>query len=288
MSAPAREGGPSTSSDCSRCFGLCCVALPFARSADFPVDKPAGMPCGHLRPDHSCGTHASLLAQGYRGCTVFECFGAGQQVSQVTFRGQSWRDNPATAASMFAVFPVVQGLHEMLRHLDETLSWELPGGVASAAAGLRDEVVSRTTDGPDLLLALDLGELRSRVGAVLGEASAAVRGDERGGPGTAGTTPAGKRRDPRLRRGADLLGARLHGVDARGADLRGALLIAADLRGADLRHADLLGADLRDADVRGADLSTALYLTQPQVNAARGDAATRIPEALDRPGPWAS
>ncbi|WP_442277551.1 hypothetical protein [Terrabacter sp. 2YAF2] len=25
--------------DCAQCFGLCCVALPFTRSADFPVDK---------------------------------------------------------------------------------------------------------------------------------------------------------------------------------------------------------------------------------------------------------
>lgn len=34
--------------DCSQCFGLCCVALPFARSADFPVDKAAGEPCRNL------------------------------------------------------------------------------------------------------------------------------------------------------------------------------------------------------------------------------------------------
>ena len=37
--------------DCGSCFGLCCVALPFAASADFPVDKPAGQPCGNLRSD---------------------------------------------------------------------------------------------------------------------------------------------------------------------------------------------------------------------------------------------
>ena len=37
--------------DCAHCFGLCCVALPFARSADFAVDKPAGTVTS-VRADH--------------------------------------------------------------------------------------------------------------------------------------------------------------------------------------------------------------------------------------------
>src|SRR4051794_29727341 len=81
--------------------------------------------------------------------------------------------------------------------------------------------------------------------------------------------------------GKDLRRARL-----RGASLRGAYLIGADLRGADLRTADLLGADLRGADVRGADLGECLFLTQPQVEAARGDGTTAIPAALTRPAHW--
>ncbi len=88
------------------------------------------------------------------------------------------------------------------------------------------------------------------------------------------------------RRGADLIGARLKGADLRGACPRGAYLIAADLRGADLRDADLIGADLRDADLRGADLTGCLFLTQAQLNSARGDAATRLPAAVGRPAHW--
>lgn len=88
--------------------------------------------------------------------------------------------------------------------------------------------------------------------------------------------------------GADLIGAKLKGADLHGANLRGAYLIAADLRQADLRLADLIGADLRDADLRGADLSTSLFLTQPQVNAAKGDASTRLPGSVSVPRHWAS
>ncbi|RSS79855.1 pentapeptide repeat-containing protein [Streptomyces sp. WAC05292] len=93
----------------------------------------------------------------------------------------------------------------------------------------------------------------------------------------------GRRRN---HRGADLMGARLAGADLRGANLRGAYLIAADLSGADLRLADLIGADFRDTDLRGADLRDALFLTQAQLGAARGDSGTRIPPDLTRPAHW--
>ena len=45
------DGVPELTADCGRCFGLCCVALPFSRSADFAYDKPAGEPCVNLQPD---------------------------------------------------------------------------------------------------------------------------------------------------------------------------------------------------------------------------------------------
>ena len=82
---------PGLSSDCARCFGLCCVLLPFSASAGFGVDKPSGRPCLNLLDDDSCRIHATLREDGWPGCTVFECFGAGQQVSQVTYAGRSWR-----------------------------------------------------------------------------------------------------------------------------------------------------------------------------------------------------
>ena len=123
----------------------------------------------------------------------------------------------------------------------------------------------------DELVGLDVGGIRAPVGELLGRVSDAVRGSGRGPD----------------RRGADLMGRDLRRVTLRGASLRGAYLIGADLRGADLGTADLLGADLRAADVRGADLSRCLFLTQPQVTAARGERSTRLPAVLTRPPAWA-
>ncbi|MFD4140163.1 pentapeptide repeat-containing protein [Streptomyces sp. NPDC058572] len=258
--------------DCSNCFGLCCVALPFAASADFAVNKPAGRPCGNLRTDFACGIHDRLRSSGFQGCTVYDCFGAGQQVSQTTFGGTSWRQAPDTAEQMFAVFPVVRQLHELLWYLTEALNLSAAREVHPELRRQRASVEELTRLAPEALLKLDVAAHRQDVNVLLLRTSELVRAAVRG-----------KKKD---RRGADLMGARLRGADLRGVSLRGTYLIAADLTGADLRLADLIGADLRDADLAGADLTGCIFLTQPQVNAARGDAATRLPDGLTRPAHW--
>jgi len=277
--------------DCASCAGLCCVALPFARSADFPVDKAGGDPCHNLQPDFRCGIHERLPEAGFRGCTAFDCFGAGQQVTQVTFAGQDWRSDPGTAAPMFAVFAVMRQLHEMLFYLNEALGWSEVSTVHKELVAARDEIAALTQGDAAQLRRLDVGALRTRVGDLLARTSALVRArddPELRRRGTQRRRGATKPRTPRLGRGADLVGADLRTAHLVGADLRGAYLIAADLRGADLSRVDLLGADLRDADLRGADLTRSLFITAPQVNASRGDATTRIPGSLTRPGAWAA
>jgi Pentapeptide repeats (8 copies) len=273
------------------------VAPAFAASADFAIDKPAGTPCPHLGPDHGCGIHDRLRSSGFRGCVVYDCFGAGQQVAQHTFGGRDWRTHPDLAGPMFAVLPMMRLLHELLSYLTEARARILgdpePGlaepGPAEAGLpepglpqlgpvaadlvaeldGALDRTRAMTAGTPAQLLALDVGGHRAGVAALLRRVSVRLR------------TPAGPDH-----RGADLIGARLRGADLAGADLRGARLIAADLRGADLRRADVTGADLRDADLRGADLSGVLFLTRSQLEAARGDRATRRPAGFDRPAHW--
>ncbi|QFZ72835.1 pentapeptide repeat-containing protein [Streptomyces fagopyri] len=267
--------------DCGECFGLCCVALPFARSADFAIDKDAGKPCPNLAADSRCGIHTRLRQKGFTGCTVYDCFGAGQKVSQVTFGGQDWRSVPGERArQMFEVFPVVRQLHELLWYLNEALTLPAAGPVHADVrrALVTTERLTRLTAGE--LGGLDVGAHRQEVNVLLLRTSELVRAGA--GRGKNGGKSGGKKD----RRGADLMGARLKGADLRGADLRGAYLIAADLTGADLRGADLIGADLRDTDLTDADLTGAFFLTQPQVNAARGGAGTRLPRSVGRPDHW--
>jgi uncharacterized protein YjbI with pentapeptide repeats len=247
------------------------VVPAFAVSADFAIHKPAGRACPNLRPDFGCGIHDRLRRSGFPGCAVYDCFGAGQQTSQVTFGGRDWRQAPDAAAEMFAVFPVMRQLHELLWYL--TAASSMPA-VEPLRVRLEAMVVTLrgfTYLGADVLLSLDLESHRGNANAMLQQASELARG------GVA------NRLD---KRGADLVGAKLAGADLVGANLRGACLIAADLSGADLRLADLTGADLRDAQVAGADLSSAIFVTQSQLDAARGDTATRLPATLARPAHW--
>ena len=104
---PASAPGLELRADCARCFALCCVAPTFAVSVDFAINKKAGKPCPNLHSDLRCGIHTQLRQQGFRGCAVYDCFGAGQKVSQLTYGGSDWRQNPQTAAQMFRVFSIM-------------------------------------------------------------------------------------------------------------------------------------------------------------------------------------
>ena len=87
-------------------------------------------------------------------------------------------------------------------------------------------------------------------------------------------------------RGAFLFATRLGRAELRGANLSGAILSLADLSGAYLIGANLRGADLTMANLSGADLSGAANLTQQQVNVARGNKDTKLPEGLEMPSYW--
>jgi uncharacterized protein YjbI with pentapeptide repeats len=261
--------------DCGNCFALCCVAPAFTASADFAISKPAGTPCGNLQSDFRCGIHTRLRPKGFTGCTVYDCFGAGQKVSRITFGGRDWRQDPGTAQRMFETFPVVRDLQELLWYLTEALALPQTRPIHADLARVRDLTERLSLGTPEELLALDAAAHWRVVNELLLRASELVRA----------RTLHDRKKD---RRGADLIGARLAGADLSGANLRGAYLIGADLTGADLRGADLIGADLRNADLSGADLTGSVFLTQAQLDAARGDGRTTLPPTFDRPGHWSA
>ena len=173
---------------------------------------------------------------------------------------------------MFDVFTIMRQLHEMLWYLTEALALQ-PARPIHGELGLALDETERLAHGsPESLVQLDVAAHRHHVNALLQYTSELVRGQAR--------------HRKKERSGADLIGADLSGADLSGASLRGAQLVGADLGGADLRTADLIGADLRGADLSGADLTGSLFLTQAQLNAAKGDADTRLPPSLTRPAHW--
>jgi len=268
------------SADCSSCFGLCCVALYFSTLDGFPTDKKVGVPCPNLQIDNKCRVHSELSELGYKGCLAFDCFGAGQKVSQLTYKGLDWRVDLETANEMFDVFQVMRQLHELLWYLSDALS--LPSTLLfhHELSLLIEETEKLTRGRPEKILKIDLTLQRNKVNEMLLNVSQLVRSETRKGVPSHFETSikSGKR--------MNLMARDLRNKDLRGADLRGACLIAADLRGNDLSGTDVIGADFRDTAISGTDLVDCLFLTQAQVNAATGNDATKIPTSLERPKHW--
>ncbi|MEN6463270.1 MAG: pentapeptide repeat-containing protein [Syntrophomonas sp.] len=266
--------------DCVNCFGLCCVALYFSASEGFPNDKDVGQPCINLQEDFRCSVHKNLTERGLKGCAAFDCFGAGQKVAQVSFGGQDWRKDPESAKQMFEVFLIMRQLHELLWYLTEALTLQPARPIHGELRSMLDETECLTHLSPDSLLKLDVAGHRRYVDTLIQKTSKLVRAEARRGQ----ETHSGRQKT--FRPGADLIGADLRRIDLRGANLRGACLIAADLRGTDLSGTDFIGADFRDANLKGADLARSIFLTQAQLNVAKGDTSTKLPLSLSRPLHW--
>jgi uncharacterized protein YjbI with pentapeptide repeats len=265
--------------DCEKCFGLCCVALCFSASEGFPNTKEADQPCFNLSTDYRCCVHERLAESGLKGCEAFDCFGAGQKVAQVSFGGNDWSNFPESAPQMFAVFLVMMQLHEMIWYLTEALTFQAASSIHEEIKSRLNEIERLTQLSPEYLEKMDVTEEREKVNPLLLQTSEFVRREARQGK----KTRSGR---SRIRPYADLVAVDLKKNDLIGANLRGACLIAADFRGADLSGADIIGADFRDANLGGANLSKSIFLTQFQINTAKGDRNTKLPPFIDRPAHW--
>ncbi len=115
---------PDFDADCGRCFGLCCVALSFERSAQFGHDKPAGQPCHFLESDFKCRIHVRREELGYEGCEAFDCLGAGQRASAL-FADKDWHGDAAIKGRLYSSFSVLMRLQEMRQALETAADLEL-------------------------------------------------------------------------------------------------------------------------------------------------------------------
>lgn len=148
--------------DCARCCGLCCVAPSFEACQGFGFSKPAHYACLHLQADFRCSIHEVLADRGFPACQAFDCFGAGQRVTQQLFHGQSWRASPETAALMFHAYQRYRALHELLAMLK--LAMESPLSAADThLKALFQSLESLCESGEALSAAVSLDTLRRDV-----------------------------------------------------------------------------------------------------------------------------
>jgi len=134
------------------------------------LTKPANTPCPHLETGFRCDIHSELRERGFRGCTVYDCSGAGQQVSQVTFGGRDWREHPELAGPMFAAFGVMRRLHDLLWSLHGVLKVRCVSPMAAELGTMIDETRRMTAFDVTALLDVDLTAHARSVQEALGRA----------------------------------------------------------------------------------------------------------------------
>jgi hypothetical protein len=148
--------------DCSRCCGLCCVVPDQLAVQGFRVDKPAERPCAYLNGMHRCSIHVTRALQGYPACEGFDCYGAGQWITQLLFQGAAWSDSPELAQQMFTAYRYWAPRFAAAALLEAALPFVRDEARCGIAATIGDLTSGETKDLPT-----DAGSLRRDALAVI-------------------------------------------------------------------------------------------------------------------------
>lgn len=104
-----------------------------------------------------------------RGCIGYDCFGAGNFVTQSLYHGESWRSQPTRANEMFAVFQTVFSLFQIRYYLEWVRLIPEASDLQPAAEALIAENLGLCSQSPKTLAALEIDSYRSRANAILKE-----------------------------------------------------------------------------------------------------------------------
>lgn len=257
--------------DCDRCCGLCCTALYFSKFDGFPSDKAAGVPCSNLDGGFRCLIHQKLQARHMKGCLAYDCCGAGQLVASLYSEQRS--TVPSIAQEMFDVFVKAYYLQQMRWYLSEVLTLPPARALWDEAGSYMNELRHLLESSPQGILDFNMEILGIKVSRLLRNSWEMTK------------VQAAPLKETAEKK--DLMGHHFKRAKLNGTDFSSALLIAANLEDCGLAGCNFLGADMRDANIKNADLRDSIFLTQGQLNGARGNMNTCIPEHLITPPEWA-
>lgn len=134
------------------------MTFEFEVSDEFAISKPAEAACPNLDECGQCEVHDELEDLGFRGCAVFECYGAGQRVTQELFGGRTWQEDAALIQPMAGRFRQVRRLHELLMLLEASSSLSLPPIDEAQRIFLAERVDAMVTEGASAKSAEELGK----------------------------------------------------------------------------------------------------------------------------------
>lgn len=255
--------------DCEKCSGLCCVALYCTKTDGFPGNKEAGIPCKYLMSDFRCSIYSKLSEQNMRGCIAYDCFGAGQKVTQDLYPNVAWNTRREKANEIFEVFLIVFQVYQMEWYLLESLSLVTDKQIQSIIEALISENEQITNRPSEEILKFDIEKYRLKVNQLLKQVSDMITPDS----------------DDEAH-SKDCIGRNFRKANMNAKNFSKTLMIGANLEGCSLQGTNFLGADMRDANVKNTDLSSCVFLTQMQINSAKGNRNTKLPKNLTYPDLW--
>lgn len=174
----------SLRADCARCAGLCCVVPAFYSIQGFGFDKPAHSACRYLSPGNRCSIHDERSVRGFASCVGFDCYGAGQRVTQELFAGTNWRASPEIATRMFLAYESCVTLHRLmaLLALAESAAEAAPRRDAdvdhrgsASAPSLKDQLRAKREQLDELCRSTSASTARLDIGTLQRETYALIR-----------------------------------------------------------------------------------------------------------------
>lgn len=255
--------------NCAHCSGLCCVALYFSKLDGFPKNKEAGTPCHHLQETYQCNIHATLKQRGLKGCMSYDCFGAGQYITQRLYTKPDWKSIMRNnAEQIFQSYSTILHIQQTLWYLNECSRLCLSGAEHQSIHALCQEGTLLKEQSIETLATLNLQPFTHKANTFLKNVCHMYA--------TQKSTNKSK----------NYLGKDLSKQQLQGYDFSMSLLIGANLEDAELYGAMFLGTDMRDTNICNTDLRHCLFLTQIQMNAAKGNDKTLLPAHISRPTTW--
>jgi len=254
--------------NCKDCSGLCCVALYFNQSDGFPENKKAEKPCVNLNNDYTCKIYTQLESKGLKGCIAYDCFGAGQKVTQEWKSKGTWNSNNLIKQDIFKSFEMNQLLNQIMWYLLEAYTICDDSDI-NRIKHLILENINYTKKEPKELLSCEIETYRTNVNVELKQLTMKIAKLSK------------NKIDSKFQFEKDY-----SNQDLSYMDFTMAYLIGSNLDGCKLRYTNFLGTDLRDVSIKNTDLSESIFLTQFQVNSMLGNKHTLLPDGLTYPSRW--
>ncbi|MGN1181640.1 MAG: pentapeptide repeat-containing protein [Faecalibacillus sp.] len=257
-------------SDCCQCSGLCCIALYCFQSDGFPQDKPIGKPCIHLMNNYRCQIHQQLEEKKMKGCIGYDCFGAGQYLTHDIYHGITWKMHPEKITEICEMFIRIYRLFQMRFFLYESLklisSQDLLGDIYQLIN--ENEMICHMTI--DKILQYSIEDYQDKVNQILKKVCHQLK----------------RYLNIKEKKKQNFIHHNFDNQDMTGVDLNMKLAIASSFKNCQFKGATFIGTDTRDANFEGADLREAIFLTQGQINVAKGSRKTKLPNHLYYPITW--